>query len=177
MTTRGDHIVLMGMMGAGKTTVGRALERASGLVYVDNDVHLAHRTGADTRSLARAAGPERLHAAEVAQLREALDADVPGIVAAAAGVVDEPEGVELLREAFVVYLRARPETLAARVGAGEGRPWLDGDPLGWLTATLARRTDRYEQLADVVVDVDDADPERLATRILSERAQRAQQRD
>lgn len=172
MTTRGDHIVLMGMMGAGKTTIGRALERACGLVYVDNDVHLAHRTGADTRSLARATGPERLHAAEVDQLREALDADVPGIVAAAAGVVDQPAGVELLREAFVVYLRARPETLAARVGAGEGRPWLDGDPLAWMTATLARRRERYEELADVVVDVDDADPEQVANRILSVREDR-----
>jgi shikimate kinase len=162
----------MGMMGAGKTTIGRALERASGLVYVDNDVHLAHRTGADTRSLAQATGPEQLHAAEVAQLREALDADVPGVVAAAAGVVDQPEGVQLLREAFVVYLRARPETLAARVGAGEGRPWLDGDPLAWLTSTLARRAECYEELADVVVDVDDAAPEQLAERILSARAER-----
>jgi shikimate kinase len=61
-----------------------------------------------------------------------------------------------------VWLRARPETLARRVGSGAGRPLLEGDPAGNLARLVAVRRPLYEELADHAVDVDDLAPERVA---------------
>jgi shikimate kinase len=84
----------------------------------------------------------------------------------AASVAERPADLELLGESgVVVYLRARPETLAGRMGTGEGRPWLQQNPLEWITATLARRDDAYQEAADVVIDVDGLTPRTAAARL------------
>ena len=68
---------------------------------------------------------------------------------------------------MVVWLRARPATLAARVGSGRGRPLLAGDPAARLAELDAVRRPLYEEVADAVVDVDGLDPSRVADRILA----------
>lgn len=149
-------------MGAGKTAVGAALAEILGWPLLDNDAELTRRTGRTLTDLARA-GWDALHGSEAEQLRAAADLPPPFVAGVAGSVGDRPDDLELLRRTgAVVYLRAAPRTLAERVGDGAGRPWLDGDPLAWLTGMLARRGPAYLAAADVVVDVDDLAPAEAA---------------
>jgi shikimate kinase len=100
-------------------------------------------------------------------LAEALGADGPVVVSAAGGVVLSADNRALLARHSVVWLRADPATLAARVGAGEGRPLIDADPAGTLVGLDAVRRPLYEEVADVVVDVDALDPATVVDRVLA----------
>ena len=157
------------MMGAGKTTVGRALSDRTGWPYLDND-ELVHRAyGRPTPEVLAEAGESGLRAVESAALGAALTAEPPLIAGVAAGVIEDEADRERLKtaEAAVVWLRADLTTLAARVGAGEGRPWLAPDPLTALTSLYAGRAERYAEVADLVVDVEGRSPEDLAAEILA----------
>jgi shikimate kinase len=164
LTTR--RIWLVGSMGSGKTVVGRALEHQLGWPLLDNDLELEATEGRSLTDLAED-GPEALHRRESAQLHRAVATTAPFVAGVAASVGDRPVDLELLAETgSVVYLRATVETLVARLGRGEGRPWLDDDPASWLAATLARREPGYLSVADVVVDVDRRTPDEVARAIV-----------
>ncbi len=162
------RIVLVGMMGSGKSSVGRALAARTGWPFHDNDALVEGATGRTARELAEA-GEAVLRGAESAALRAALEAPAPVIVAVAAGVVMDPANRALLAAASnVVWLRARPATLARRLSPAEDdhRPWLDRDPAGWLRQADAFRAPLFASIADLVVDVDAASPDDTAGRIL-----------
>jgi shikimate kinase len=163
MTT--DRILLIGMMGAGKTTIGRALSRRLGWPYYDNDDQLRRAVGHDTRWVQEHHGEEVLRRAESAALTVALTEGGPLIAGVAGGVVMDPLDRQRLRAGgFVVWLRATIETLAHRV-EGTDRPWLGKDPEGALTELYAGRADLYQSVAHVVVDVDRLAPDVVAERI------------
>jgi shikimate kinase len=162
------RIVLVGMMGSGKSSVGRALAEETGWPFHDNDALLERATGRTARELS-GRGEPALRAAESSALREGLRMPEPSIVASAAGVVlDAADRARLADEPAVVWLRARPGTLAQRLAGSDDdhRPWLDGDPAAWLRETDAIRAPHFAAVADLVVDVDEADPETIAQRIL-----------
>lgn len=164
---RPARIFLLGMMGAGKSTVGRALSAATGWCYLDNDELLARETGRTTVQLS-ALGPEALHARESKQLRWSLARRPPVIVSVAASVGDRPADLALVRASgYVVYLRAQVATVVARIGADPARPWLQEDPSRVLTELLARREGRYVAAADVVVDVEGRSADELAAQVLA----------
>jgi shikimate kinase len=165
------RVVLLGLMGSGKSTVARALSRRLGWPRLDNDEQVAARAGASAREVARRDGLDRLHEVEAGALREALAQPPPFVVTAAASVVDDDEHDALLAtRAFTVWLRARPTTLAERVRRGPDRPILDDDRVD-VRATLAaqeeRRGPRLLALADLVVDVDDHSPGEITDRIVA----------
>lgn len=160
-------VMLVGLMGAGKTTIGRAVTTRTGWTYVDNDLVLERLAGRPTAELADALGWDGLHDLEIDTLRAVLDSPAPYVAGAAASVVDRVEGRALLREAFVVYLRAEVETLVARVGDGAGRPWLSGDVKGFIEAQTIKRGALFEQVATLVLDVDDNDVNLAAGRIVA----------
>ncbi len=164
----GPRVLLMGMMGAGKTTVGTALSRRTGWPYLDND-ELVHRaTGRTTPDVLASGGVAELRRAESLALAEALTAPTPVIAAVAAGVVEDARDLERLRTGgCVVWLRARLETLVSRVGTGAGRPWLQGDAATALAALYEGRAPLYERAAGLIVDVDELPGERVADRILA----------
>ena len=162
------RLMLVGMMGAGKSTVGRALSAATGWPYLDNDAMLQAAAGASTRDVADATGPDALHGLEVRVLAAMLQHDAPFVAGAAASVVTSMIGRTLLKEhAYVVWLRARLDTLVARVGAGVGRPWLQPDPEGALRMLAEGRDPFYAEVADLVVDVDDLATDAVVDRILT----------
>src|SRR5437660_3971849 len=101
------HIVLMGMMGAGKTTVGEALAARLHLMYRDNDGALHARTGVDAATYAAQHGVEALHELEHDLLREALAAPVESVVGAPGSVALDASAADILDGADVVWLRAR----------------------------------------------------------------------
>ena len=159
-------IVLLGMMGSGKTTVGRALAARTGWRYMDNDELVRAVSGRAPEEIDAADGEDALHAAEADALRHALTVRPPLIAGAAAWVATHPPSVELLRAApAVVYLRARAETLRARIGAGAGRRE-DATDLAWLQRRQAERDATYQELASLTIDTDELDAEAVAQRIL-----------
>lgn len=165
--TQPARIVLIGMMGSGKTTVGRLLAEMTGYRYVDND-DLLEAGGWLTAREISAGGEPALRGAESGALLAGLATPEPCIIGAAGGtVLDAGNRAAMAAAGVVVWLRARPETLAARaIGSGH-RPWLDGDPLTWLRQTAAERAALYESVADVTIDVDDLAAREVAARILA----------
>jgi shikimate kinase len=164
----GDRVVLVGMMGAGKTTVGRQLAGRLGWRFFDSDAMVEESTGSTVAALFAAGGEAAFRTEESRVLVEALEADGPAVVSAAGGAVLDPGNRELLSTVgAVVWLRAEPATLAARVGTGAGRPLLDGDPAGALAELDAVRRPLYGEVADVIVDVDDLDASTVVDRILA----------
>jgi shikimate kinase len=160
-----DRVLLVGMMGAGKTTVGHALESLLGWPYFDNDELLRRAVGKDTRRVQQEDGEAALRRAESAALDVALAEGGPLVAGVAGGVVIDPLDRQRLRcGGFVVWLRAELSTLARRV-AGSERPWLGRNPLPALQELYAGRADLYASVATLVVDVDVLPPDLVALRI------------
>jgi shikimate kinase len=171
-------VVLLGLMGSGKTTVARVLARRLGWPRLDNDEQVTARTGLRAHDLAGRDGLERLHEVEGKALREALAQPPPMVVTGAASIVDDDEHDDLLAaRAFTVWLRAHPETMAERVRRDPDRPIVAeaADVEATLAGQLARRAPRLEAIADLVVDVDDRSPSEIADRVVAALAARAPQ--
>jgi len=169
MTPRSEtrRILLVGMMGAGKTTTGRQVAEKLGWDYLDSDVEVEKKTGLTVPALFARDGEVAFRDAEAEVLRAACARTDPAVVSVAGGAVLRPENRDLLRTCGrVIWLRARPATLAARVGDGAGRPLLDGDPAAALRALDAVRRPLYAEVADETIDVDDLSPGEVAARII-----------
>jgi shikimate kinase len=152
------HIVLLGLMGAGKSTVGRALAARVGRDFVDNDTELVRRRGSTAAAIAAELGPGALHDAEAATARAMLRAAPSAVVALAASTVDDAVVRAELGRHAVVWLRAEPATLTARIRAqgevpGRGRPSAAALRVS-AEQQHAARSSRLAEAADVVVDVD-----------------------
>ena len=154
------HVVLVGMMGSGKSTVGPMIAERLGRRYVDSDEVIEQRTGMTIAALFKAKGEPAARDVEQRVLDETLADPVPSVLGTGGGVVTRTSGRDALRAApFVVWLRAQPETLTARVGNGEGRPLLAGTDVLETVRRLAReRRPLYEEVADAVIDVDSLAP-------------------
>jgi shikimate kinase len=161
-----DHIVLVGTMGTGKTTVGRPLAQRLGRPFVDSDAVLQAHTGRTAAEIVRRDGVDALHRLEVDALVEAL-ADAHPSVIAAAGSVGEVANLRarLPRGTRVVWLRARPATLKRRALSGEHRPFVHDDPEA-VARLDAQRREGYEALADAVVDTDEGTPDDLVDAVI-----------
>ena len=156
------RVLLIGMMGSGKSTIGRALAARTGWPFLDNDALLERRTGRTARSL-RDAGVEALRDSESQALHEGLTVAPPAIIGVAAGIVLRDADIAALRGGgTVVWLRAAPVTLARRILADPSahRPWLDSGAdaaLAWLTSATGDRSPLYRSVADIEVETDNAD--------------------
>jgi shikimate kinase len=166
VTGGGERILLVGMMGAGKTTIGRELGARLGRPFLDNDRLVRGLTGREPAEIDATDGEDALHEAEIAAFHAAVAEPGPAIIAVAGAVVDVPTERARLRDAgVVVWLRARPETLRARIGSGAGRRD-EATDLAWIARRAAEREPAYAEVADVIVDVDAAGAEETAARIL-----------
>jgi shikimate kinase len=150
-------IVLVGMMATGKTSVARQIARRLGRRVYDSDAIITARTGRTVAQLFEAGGEPAFRDLETEVLDEAVDADPPGVVAAAGGVVLSPANRDRLRAVsrsggVVVWLTADPAVLAARVHPGDHRPLLADDPAGTLARLSAERGPLYAEVADRTVD-------------------------
>lgn len=163
-----ERVLLVGMMGVGKTTVGQALAHRLGAAYFDSDRQVERRTGLTVPEIFAERGEAAFRAEEREALVEAIGSEGPVVVSVAGGAVLDAENRRMVREGgTVVWLRADVETLAARVGAGAGRPLLGDDPAAALAQLYEVRRPVYAEVADVVVDVDDLTPEEAVERILA----------
>lgn len=153
---RAAKVLLVGMMGCGKSTVGAALATRLGWPYIDNDVMLERTTGQTAADIITTDGEGALRVAESRVLTFMLGLPTQIVGGVAGGVVlNEADRQRLTSaDAHVVWLRATPKVLARRVGSGAGRPKLGTDPEAALRKLAAERHPFYEQVADQVIDVD-----------------------
>ena len=163
------YVVLVGLMGAGKTTVGRIVAASLARPFVDGDEALAAIDGRDAARIARDDGVAALHALEARILLDALGGDDPSVAAAAASVVDDPVCRRALRrpDVFVVRLRATAVTLAARGAAGGHRRDLGPDAAAAFRAQARMRANRFAAIRPAVtIDVDGRAPDDVASLVL-----------
>ncbi len=164
----GRHLVLVGLMGSGKTTVGRVVAQRLRRELLDSDFMIEAREGRTVRAIFAEDGEDAFRAIETDVLVEALAAEDRAVIAAAGGVVLRPENRAALREsgARVVWLRADPATLVERVKGGVHRPLLDDDPRGTLERMYAERSDLYREVADAIVMVDNRSVNEIVEAVL-----------
>jgi shikimate kinase len=170
MTGSGEpaRILLVGMMGAGKTTTGRLVADALEWGYLDSDIEVEKKTGLSVPALFARDGEAAFREAETDALRRACSGAEPVVVSVAGGAVLRPANRALLRSSGrVIWLRARPETLVARIGDGVGRPLLEPDPRAALLALDAIRRPLYTEVADDTIDVDHLSPDQVSARIIA----------
>jgi shikimate kinase len=166
----GRHLVLVGLMGSGKTTVGRLLAERLGRHFVDSDEAIESREGRTVREIWLTDGEPAFRELETVALREALAMQAPSVIAAAGGVVLAERNRAALKAADVdvVWLRADPAVLVDRASRGHHRPLLDADAGATLRAMAADRDERYREVATATVDVADLSPTELADAIEGE---------
>lgn len=167
------RVVLIGMMGSGKSTVGRLLAKQLGWKYIDNDELLELNSGETARDLLDERGEKGLRAAEARALGTGLAIEPPCVVSAAAGSILDPGLRQQMRSGpLVVWLTASPRTLARRARGSAHRPWLNGDADAWMMETLAERAPIYESLAEFVISTERRRPAAVALQIADRLAER-----
>jgi shikimate kinase len=151
----GRHLVLVGLMGVGKSTVGRRLAKELQRPFADVDEQIELRAGRTIPRLFDDAGEDRFRALETEVVADLLGRPSPLVLAAGGGVVTRPANRSALARAgaFVVWLRASPGFLAGRTDPTH-RPLLAGDAHATLARLDTERAPLYAQVADVEVDVE-----------------------
>lgn len=168
-TPSASSVVLVGMMGAGKTSVAARLAARRGWPVFDSDRQVEEMVGRSVAEIWAADGEQGFRSLEAQVLADALASPAPAVIAAAGGTVLDPDNRRLLRmHTPVVWLRAEAETLVRRLGLGEGRPLLAGDVAGAVARLDAERRPLYAEVADVTVDVDHLSADEVAARVEAE---------
>ena len=162
------NVILCGMMGAGKTTVGRCLAQSLGLRWVDTDALIAKKYG-DISMMFERFGEEYFRTLETEIVEELVQEDGL-VISVGGGLVLKAENVSLLTSnGKIVYLRASVETLVKRLTADATRPLLktDGESLTEkIEKILQQRAPIYGALADFTIDVDGKTPEEIVGEIM-----------
>jgi shikimate kinase len=165
------HLVLIGLMGAGKTTVGRRCAEALGRAFVDTDDLVVAHAGAAVPEIFASEGEAGFRDRERAVVADVVASPEPLVIACGGGAMVDAVNRRAVRETgFVVWLTCAPDELATRVerDGTQTRPLLAGGPT---TATLARleglRASAYEQAADARIVTDGRDVDAVAAMVLA----------
>ncbi len=160
------NVILTGLPGSGKTTIGRAAARLLGWPYIDFDTEIERREHASVQQIFDRRGEAAFRALEQDLTRE-LATCTGTIMSAGGGWVTNQEAVALLRATGrIIYLRAAPSRLVERLAAARvKRPLLEGaDPLAALERLYAERRGLYEQ-ADLILDAEVVDRKELIEQV------------
>ena len=161
MTAR---VVLVGPMGAGKSTVARLLGQEWDVPVRDTDVDIEAAEGRSIADIFVDSGEEHFRALERAAVAQALAAH-DGVLALGGGAVLDPDTRADLAGQDVVFLRVGLGDAVKRVGLGTSRPLLLGNVRGRIKALLDERTPIYESVARFTVDTDGRTPEDVAAEV------------
>lgn len=160
------HLILVGLPGVGKTTIGRAAARTLGRPFLDFDAEIEKREGMPLREIFKEGGEEHFRRLEYALT---LEVSTTGgmVLSPGGGWITQAPSVELLRSAGrIIYLRASPEAVARRLRRVETRPLLAGrDPLVALRELYEKRRALYED-AGTVLDTERLSRQQLIARVV-----------
>ena len=148
-----QNVFLVGLMGAGKTTIGRILARKLGLRFIDSDHEIEARTGASIPWIFEIEGEPSFRRREAEVIRELTGQD--GLVLATGGgaILNADNRVFLKQRGTVIYLRATVHSILQRTAHDKNRPLLQtADPRKKLEELMAVRDPLYMEIADVVID-------------------------
>ena len=158
------RVVLVGPMGAGKSTVAGLLADAWGVPVRDTDADIVATEGREISDIFVDSGEDHFRTLEAVAVAKAL-AEHDGVLALGGGAVLDAETRELLADATVVFLKVGLSDAVKRVGLGVGRPLLLGNVRARIKALLDERTPIYESVATHTVDTDGRSPEDVAAEI------------
>jgi shikimate kinase len=159
------RVVLVGPMGAGKTTVAGLLGEAWQVPVRDTDADIEAGTGREISDIFVESGEDTFRELEAAAVAAAV-AEHEGVLALGGGAVLRPETRDLLADLTVVFLRVGLSDAVKRVDLGVGRPLLLGNVRSRIKALLDERTPVYESVATHVVETDGRTPDEVAAEIL-----------
>jgi len=160
------NIVLIGMRGSGKTTIGKLLAKRLGKQFIEMDELIVQRLGQSIPEIVNRYGWQKFRDVEEEITREVAGLDNV-VNATGGGVVTREENIrELKQKGKLVWLKANTDTLLRRIGNDQSRPSLTGKSQREdMEAVLAERSPIYERVADFIVDTEGKMPEELAEAI------------
>ena len=166
------HVVIIGQMGAGKTTVGRLVAVAIGWPFRDNDAALEARVHMSAAATEAKLGSDGLHALEHEIFADLVHASDRTVIAAPASVVLTPWPDDVRALAFVVWLQATPAVLAGRASASHHRPVPDQAGAAFFDPLVTQRDALYGVAADLRINTDRVSPDAAAERVVAATSQR-----
>jgi shikimate kinase len=149
---RSGNLILVGMMGSGKTTMGRALAKHLGKVFVDSDEEIIKRTGVTVPHIFDVEGEAGFRLREAAAIRELVGRDNLVLATGGGAVLEEQNRGMLQQNGIVIYLKASVHDLWQRTRHDRNRPLLQTDnPHAKLTELFHQRDPLYRQVSDIIV--------------------------
>ena len=159
-------LVLVGLMGAGKTAIGRRLATRLGLPFADADLEIELAAGCSVEDIFANYGEPAFRDVERKVIARLLEGPVQVVATGGGAYMDPVTRSTVARHGISLWLRADLETLLARTARRSNRPLLkNGDPRSILTDLMARRYPVYAQ-ADLVVDSSEAPPEQTVDTVV-----------
>ncbi len=172
-TSLNQNVVLIGYMGSGKTTVGKAIAEKYGMVFLDTDDLIVKTTGKTIPEIFEESGEQGFRDIETELLRKISSLGfLNTVISTGGGIVLRAENAELLKKIGKVnYLKATPETTFERVKGDTNRPLLKAEDEEGLRARITQmisdRMSKYEAAADVTIVTDDGDLNRVIKDIMN----------
>jgi len=169
MSTPQANIFLVGLMGSGKTTIGRALAKRLNLRFVDADHEIESRTGASITLIFEIEGEASFRQREADVIRD-LTQQQGIVLATGGGAILDPESRRSLREhGTVVYLRASVGSLVQRTSHDRQRPLLQtADPRARIEELMRQRAPLYEEVAHITVETGRPNVQSVVQNILAQ---------
>lgn len=167
LTGRGNNVIFIGFMGAGKTTVGQAYARRFSMPFMDTDEIIEREAGRSISDIFAEEGEEAFRRMETETVRRLREHTENTVISVGGGLPLREENRRLLREAgTVVYLKLRPETVYSRLKGDDTRPMMRGDdPEKRARELLAAREAYYVDAAHILVDTDEKTVDELVEEI------------
>lgn len=160
-----SHVVVIGAMGVGKTTVARMLSAELGMPFLDSDEVLESRTGETGAAIAARDGVDRLHEIELEVFLDMARNPSPAVIAPASSVVDHELGRRVLEENLTVWLTAADDVIAQRQASGNHRRPVGLEARGVLEA---RRAPWLAELKTIKIDTSSATPEAVVRLVVDQ---------
>lgn len=163
------HIVLVGLMAVGKTSVGRLLAARLHRSFADSDERIEALEGENVRQIQQERGRAALHAVEARELLDALAGTQASVICAAASTIDDPRCRAALHAPGVIaiWLQASLDTMVRRYDDDPHRPRYPEGTRAALASQLAARAEHFAQVAAITVAVDDLTAAQVADQVQS----------
>ena len=148
-----ENIVLVGLMGSGKTTIGKQLSKKLNKLFIDTDLLIEQKTGVDITTIFELEGEDGFRLRETNLLHELL-LEHDNVIATGGGIVLLEANRELLQKiGKIIYLKADPNDLAIRLSQDKSRPLIQNvDLLKKLNTLFEERDSLYKSLANYIIE-------------------------